>query len=113
MKVTAYIPGFVPSGANMREHWRARAKRVSGQRFAARCAVGTVAPVNAKIPTWITFTRISPRPLDTDNLAYACKAYRDGVADVFGVPDNHPGFDWRYAQAKDGKAKGLRIELEW
>ena len=38
----------------------------------------------------VTLTRVSPRALDSDNLAYAFKAVRDEVAAYFGVNDNDP-----------------------
>jgi crossover junction endodeoxyribonuclease RusA len=38
-------------------------------------------------PVVVTMTRVSPGTLDDDNLASACKAARDGIADALGIDD--------------------------
>jgi hypothetical protein len=89
------LPLNIVSVANLREHWRKKAKRTQAHRAAA-----VVVPTRLPLPAVVTLTRIAPRPLDDDNLASAFKALRDGIADRFGVPDNHPDLTWRYAQRK-------------
>ena len=48
----------------------------------------------------VTLTRIGPAPLDPVNLGGALKAVQDGVADVTGVPDNHPSVRYEFAQRR-------------
>jgi len=68
-------------------------------------------------PLFITLTRVSPRSLDTDNLAYAFKSARDGVADAVwpDIPqykrDNHDGVEWGYNQKKESR-KCIIINFE-
>lgn len=95
--MTRELPLRIESVANLREHWTAKAKRAKEHRHAAM-----VVPVALPLPAVVTLTRIAPRPLDDDNLAHAFKALRDGIADRFGVADNHPDLTWRYAQRQGG-----------
>jgi hypothetical protein len=96
------------SEANLREHWGRRARRFRKQREAARILVraaragerGAPGPVTRDQPLAITLTRIGQRALDSDNLAGALKAVRDGVADALGMDDGDPRLVWRYAQRK-------------
>lgn len=110
----------LPSCANLREHWRARANRVQSQRHTAGVHVfgalqsshvncrGCAAGPN--FPLVVTLCRIAPRALDDDNLASACKAVRDGVADALGIKDNDPRVTWRYEQRR-GAVKEQAIEI--
>jgi hypothetical protein len=106
----------LPSCANLREHWAKRAKRVKTQRHATRLMLGTSTyatsfgrkPTGGQ-PLAVRLTRVSPRPLDDDNLQMAFKAIRDEVAAYFGVDDRDPRIRFVYAQAK-GKAS-VRIEF--
>lgn len=50
------------------------------------------------MPVVVTITRLGPRRLDDDNLAAACKAVRDEIADAFKVDDGSPLYTWRYEQ---------------
>lgn len=121
------------SSANEREHHHARARRVREQRSAA--LVTTVARAG---PAWgrvemvptpgrhvrivphpcapkgllvVTITRIGPRPLDTDNLAYSAKAVRDGIADAFGIDDgDESAVMWAYSQERG--EHGVRVRVE-
>lgn len=64
-------------------------------------------------PAVVTMTRISPGTLDDDNLRPALKSIRDGIADAFGVKDNDPRIEWRYAQERGKpKAYAVRIRIE-
>lgn len=111
------IPMKLPSSANLREHWRVRAKRSRTQRMDAGfllmgCALaqGFTLPLASDQTATITLTRIAPRSLDSDNTASAFKSVRDGVADALGVDDGSPRLEWKYAQEK-GSAR-VRIEIE-
>jgi hypothetical protein len=75
-------------GMNVREHWRARARRVKAERQAvAWMLVGVPKPA---LPCVVTLTRTAPsNGLDDDNLAGALKAVRDQVAAWLGVDDKH------------------------
>lgn len=101
------IPIRAPSTSNLREHWAVKAKRVETQRRAtrAKCPVWTAGPLLV-----VTLTRVSPRPLDDDNLRGALKAYRDGVASWLKVDDASPLVKWEYAQA-EGEAS-VRVEIQ-
>ncbi len=111
---TFVLPMSLPSTANLREHWSAKAKRAKAHRTAARLAVGR--PLRER--NWltlggrvvVTLTRVSPRALDSDNLASAFKNCRDGVADALGIDDGDDRLAWHYAQAKGTQA--VRIGLE-
>ena len=60
----------------------------------------------------VTMTRIGPRALDDDNLAYACKAARDRVAKWLGVDDGDTKrVTWSYAQEK-GKPREYAVRIE-
>jgi hypothetical protein len=104
------IPMRLPSAANLREHWAVKAKRVKAQRVAVRMYLGgTPRPA---FPVVVTLTRIAPRALDDDNLRSAWKGPRDQVATFLGVPDNHPGIRWDYAQERRGpKVYAIRIQV--
>lgn len=91
------LPVRIVSVANLREHWRVKAKRTKAHRHAA-----LVVPKSLPLPSVVTLTRIAPRALDDDNLVHAFKALRDGIADRFGVADNHPDLTWRYDQRQGG-----------
>ena len=102
------------SAGNLREHWRTRAKRAKEQRLMGRLmASGSMRLffLQSEGLLFIRFVRVAPRPLDDDNCAFAFKAVRDGVADAFGVSDNHPRIHWEYAQER-GKPSQIRIECE-
>lgn len=103
------LPLRIVSVANLREHWRTRAGRAKLHRATAKAVMRAHKP--PALPITVTLTRISPRSLDDDNLAAAFKACRDGVADWLGLPDNHPGIRWQYAQRK-GRPMGAEIVVE-
>jgi crossover junction endodeoxyribonuclease RusA len=91
------VPMPLPSVANLREHHFAKAKRVKAHR-----AVGQLLAkgYTHKGSALIVLTRFAPRPIDSDNLASAFKAVRDGIADVIGVDDGHMSLIWHCQQAK-------------
>lgn len=103
---------FVPSSANMREHWAARHRRVKAQRATTLLMLR----LNGKFPTEfdgnivVTLTRTGGRRLDDDNLKSAFKAVRDGVSDWLGIDDGSNRIEWRYEQKIGGK-KGTIIRV--
>lgn len=79
-------------GLNVREHWRARARRVKAERNAVAWALLlSQRPDKAKrpeLPCTVRLTRVAPsNGLDDDNLAGALKGVRDQVAEWLGVDD--------------------------
>lgn len=82
-----YIPLRTVSGMNVREHWRARARRVKSEREAVALVLAT--KKRPALPVVVTLTRIAPSAgLDPDdNLPSAFKATRDQIADWLGVDD--------------------------
>lgn len=108
----------LPSSANMHEHWysKARLRRRKFQAWQIQMALCRL-HVPRYLPCIVTFTRISPRMLDDDNLPYAFKYIRDLLAEYIipglapGRADGDPQITWRYAQEK-GKPKRIRITIE-
>lgn len=108
----------VPSAANLREHWTTKAKRVKAQRDlvlvllqGARMLLPGFRHFSEETSLCrIRFVRISTRPLDDDNLAYAFKAHRDAVAEWFGCDDGDTSF-WKWSYAQEKGLPGIRIEI--
>lgn len=110
------VPVATVSEANARTHWRQRSGRAAKQRAAVAllvraldpCCMGPAATlVSGQLVSGrglvVRLTRVAPRPLDSDNLAGALKACRDGVADVLGVDDRDSRVVWVVDQRR-GKA---------
>lgn len=120
MTIRVEVPMVLPSASNLREHWAARQRRVKAQRAATLLALkvahrdSRAVRASPELPSVVTLTRVyggrGTRAFDDDNLRGAFKAVRDEVAAYFGVNDNDPRIEWRYAQAK-GKAMVL-IDFE-
>ena len=107
------------SEPNLRVHWAKRARRAHKQREAARMLVRAAL---APLPNWnplragnrkltVRLWRIGPRELDSDNLAAALKAVRDGVADALGMDDGDPRLAWLYGQRR-GKPGEYAVVVE-
>lgn len=118
-RVVVSLDGLpLPSRANLREHWAVRAKRDRTQRLIAASHLRHVLPpgVRARLLRGgrlaVTITRLAPRRLDDDNLAAACKAVRDGIADALGVDDRDPRIVWRPAQIARTGRPSVVIALE-
>lgn len=108
MKETVYIPIKTASGLNNREHWRARAHRVKGERQTAALMV----PART-LPCVVVMTRLSVGALDDDNLQGAMKSIRDGIADKLGINDNDPRVTWLYAQRKCKRGEfGVEVTIQ-
>lgn len=120
--ITLYMP--LPSALNLREHWSK--KRTREKYFEAAIVYNQIIGLTEMpLPCVITLTRLSPRPLDDDNLAGAFKSIRDVIADIIickekGIPyisskgrnDSDPRITWVYAQSKC-KTKGFSITYEY
>ena len=104
------IPIRTISEANAHTHWRVRAKRAKEQRGIAAMMLRAVMACRIAPPFVVTITRISPRTLDSDNLAGSQKHIRDGLADQLQINDADPRVEWRYAQEK-GTGYAVRIEI--
>jgi hypothetical protein len=103
------IPVRTVSENNRREHWAPKAERASLHRGTARLLVRSYC-ADVGLPVVVQMARVAPRELDDDNLRGALKAIRDGNADAFGVKDNDPRIEWRYAQER-GKRKSYAVRV--
>lgn len=103
------IEFVLPSLANMREFVFAKARRIKSQRMAGRVlAHGFPAVLPGE--KWIfVLTRIAPKQLDSDNVASAFKAIRDGIADRAKINDGETRIIWHYEQEKS-KTPKLKLE---
>ena len=98
------------NGANARTHWRVRAKKAKSERAMAAWELTQNRP--PLLPARITLTRIAPRSLDAhDGLPISFKHIVDGIADAYGVRDNTPLIEWRYAQRR-GEPRQYAVEIE-
>ena len=103
-------------GATMAEARRRKEQRELAQ-LATRGHVpklGLVGPGAGDLKADVTLVRVSPRQYDDEGWIAAAKSLRDGVADAFGVADNHPMLGFWYEQL-NGKPKeyGVRIEIRF
>lgn len=98
--VTVTLPLYLPSVANLREHFRKRAKRAAEHRAIARMILSSSLDGTPPLPVQITLTRCGPRKLDSDNLASSFKAVRDGVADWLVLDDGDERIEWDYEQER-------------
>lgn len=117
MTLTVEFPMTLPSMANARLHWAAKARKVKAQRLTTGLALRDngvgwrLKPLAKGQRLVVTLTRVAPRKLDShDNLRTALKHVVDEVAAFFHVDDSDPRIEWRYAQAKGSSS--VRIELE-
>lgn len=98
--LTVKLPLRTVSGLNVREHWRARHRRVKAEREAVAWALkGKPVP---ELPVTVTMTRLAPsNGLDQgDNLNSAFKGCRDQIAAWLGVDDRDQRVTWSYAQRR-------------
>lgn len=116
MKHILEIPMRLMSEANTHQHWRKKHERTKRQQKAIRLIWLCKRPI-VGLPCRVSFTRIGPRNLDSDNLAYAFKAIRDQLASLIrpGLAPGHAdgddsGIEWCYSQEKG--LYGIRIEIE-
>jgi len=111
----------LPSLANSRLHWRALAAVKAKQRHQAALYLRArgaaflrewkVISGNPAARLGVTFTRISPRELDDDNLRGAMKSIRDEVALACGIDDRSKRYEWDYLQERGAPAYRIRLEV--
>jgi hypothetical protein len=111
------IPIKTISEANARGHWSKRAKRARAQRKMAGMITSSELvrhlcdnPMDNMTLFRIKLTRIGKGRMDSDNLAGAMKAIRDGIAEAIGIDDGDPRMTWDYAQ-ETGKAYSVLVEI--
>ena len=109
--LTISIPIKLVSVANLRMHWAVKAKLAKSHRSRVGAFLRHEAPIPPTTPLTVVLTRIAPRRLDSDNLASAFKACRDGIADWLEVDDGNQGIQWVYEQ-RAGGPKVYAIEVE-
>ena len=99
-----------PVVANLREHWAPRARRTKKHRAWGKLAAMTLP---RRLPATILITRYSCVLADSDGLASAFKAVRDGIADAFGVADSPASpMQFFYAQELCPRGcAGVRIQM--
>ena len=115
MKAKPGVPGIVlpvklRSTINLREHWRVRAARAKATRHTSALVVR--AHLGGKLPAGVLRVRLTwvhHRLADTDNLATAFKAVRDGIADALGLDDGDRRLVWEYRQERG--APQVRVEV--
>lgn len=110
---TALLPVHIESVMNCREHWRKKAKRAKSHRTMGYYLLRIAMPGGGYEwtgPLNVTLVRVAPRKLDSDNLAAAFKACRDGVADALGIDDRDPRVTWLYDQRR-GRPKEYAAEV--
>jgi len=107
------LPVRTWSEPNVRVHWAKRARRAKKQREAARLLVRVAHAPPPPGNITVRLTRIAPRQLDTDNLAAALKAVRDGVADALGMDDGDTRLTWLYGQRRgEPNEYAVMVEIE-
>jgi hypothetical protein len=111
------LPIRIRSEANLHEHWRKHHARHKLQKMLIESAFRNAKP-NLNLPIIVTMTRIAPRAIDDDNLAYSLKHCRDVIANIIipglamGRADADPRIKWEYGQEKGiPKEYGLKIEV--
>lgn len=112
----------LPSGANLREHWAVKAQRTKAHRASAKAALMThgkhwlahwvTMRGNERLRVAVRLTRVATRKLDDDNLAYAFKAWRDGIADCLGIDDGSARLTWEYHQRKGLAGVEMWLEVQ-
>lgn len=116
LTVVVVVPGLKLSSLNAREHWSARARRVSGERAAVAAALCQIGREHREALRGagrvdVRLVRLGGRKLDRDNLAGSFKGCLDEVAKWLRVDDGDEdrlGVAW--AQ-EPGGGYGVRIEL--
>lgn len=109
----------LPSSANQRQHWRAKAAQVAKQRHAMKLGfegrfkrqgvLECIAELTRGGVLRVVLTRISPRKLDSDNLQSAFKAVRDEIAARLGTDDGSDQWDWEYRQQRGPHSVQIEI----
>lgn len=112
------IPLLVKCGDNQRDH-RRRIGRAGHERNVTCRTLARQLRVVAGFQEWldtggsvvVTLTRLSPRTMDSDGVAAACKYVRDAVALLCGVDDGDSRWCWMYGQEL-AAGHGVRVTME-
>jgi hypothetical protein len=107
--VSVVLPIRVMSEANMRGNWRGGAGRSKAHRAAAFRGLPSICPVRA--PIIVVLTRVATHCLDSDNLARALKAVRDGVSDWLGIDDGDESRVVFLVQQRKAQIHAVGIEI--
>lgn len=98
---------------NARNHWAIKSRAVSGARqtayYIAKQAGVPALPPEGDIRLLWTFLPPDKRRRDRDNMAAACKAYADGLADAWGVNDAR--FEPTYRRGDPVRGGLVTVEL--
>lgn len=108
----ADVPLEIKSVANLRQHWGAKHRDAQRAKKVGLLVIpnGRFALSRQPRLQWVfRLVRVAPRELDSDNLASAFKALRDGIAKRLGVDDRDSRVCFVVDQAK-GKQARVRIE---
>lgn len=108
-----YVPIRTVSVANLREHWRVKARRAKAERDAVALLLRPMLraePLGAWVPCAVTIVRIAPRELDSDNLVRSQKHVRDAIAAGLGVDDRDPRVIW-YVVQRRGRVREYAVEI--
>lgn len=106
-------PMKLPSCANLREHWGKRSSRARDHRRVGFLKTRDALWGNSyALPVVVLLVRYGVRDLDSDNLASAFKALRDGIADALGMDDGDKRITWLYEQTRCKRGEeAVRIHL--
>lgn len=105
--------------SNKREHFMARAGRTAKQRggdkmgIAGRLANAIHRRLGKPFPPFtVKIIRLGPKPLDEpDNLNTACKAIRDGVAEILGYDDGRTDIYTWICRQQRSQRYGVIVEV--
>lgn len=108
------LPIRTISESNQREHWASRYRRRKQQRESARLGMRQVPRPDWDVMT-VRLGRIAPRRMDSDNLAGALKAVRDGICDWLRIDDGDSRLAFVYHQTRGGpKEYAVRVQIvDW
>lgn len=125
LRLVVTIPLKLVSGANAREHWAAKHRRVKTEREAVKmaCVMNSYVAATlqglthqlAKEPTFrvaVRLVRLGGRAWDDDNNVSGLKAVRDAVADWWLLQDDGSDRVRYTCDQEPGGLVGVRIELE-
>jgi hypothetical protein len=94
--VVVEVPLVLRALGNRREHWRARARRVSRTHDAVRGALAGLEP--PPLPVTVELVRVAWNRCDADGCVGAAKDVIDALAAWLGVDDRDPRLHWHLAQ---------------
>lgn len=109
--VSVTLALYTTTESNTGGHYMGKAKRAKAQQTVVREALRRMGALLPPLPVRVVMTRIGRKLLDSDNLPSSTKHIRDSIADVYGVDDADPRYDWQVEQDK-GKTFAVKIEIE-